>query len=280
MKCQNCGAEIGNSKVCEFCGSQISAEMRKEQEQINKKGCPQCGSSNISFHRETLGEYNGKKSKQLINKTVGVCADCGATWFTDEGAKPRKTWLWVLGWIFIFPLPLTIILIKKKDMKPWLKYGIIAVAWILYLILAFGNGNDKPANTTPTTNPTQTETSMTVEDTSEEATEEKTSEQEQSDEEKEEQTSKLTGIRPEIKEALEDYEKFFDEYIAFMDKYEKSDNQAAMLIDYTKMMQQYSEAMDGLDKMEEMEMSAEEDAYYIEVTTRINAKLAKAAYSN
>ena len=52
MKCPNCGAEIGNNQICEFCGSQITLAMKKAQEQLNKKGCPKCGSSNISFNRE------------------------------------------------------------------------------------------------------------------------------------------------------------------------------------------------------------------------------------
>ncbi len=281
MKCQNCGAEIGNSKTCEYCGSKITAEMQKEQEQLNKIGCPKCGSSNISFRRENQGEFNDKKSKQIVTRTVGVCNDCGATWFTDEEKKKRKTWLWVLGWIFIFPLPLTLILLKKKDMKPWLKYGIIAVAWILYLILAFsGNGTDKPVDTNPTTNPSQIETTTDAKDTTENTTEEESSAEDESNEETEESAGELTGIRPEIKEALEDYEAFFDEYIAFMEKYENSDNTAAMLVDYAEYMQKYSEAMDGLDKMDDMEMSPEEDALYTETMVRVNAKLAKYAYSN
>lgn len=43
----------------------------------------------------------------------------------------KKTWLYVMGWIFIFPLPLTIIL-KNKNINNALKYGIIIVAWLLY----------------------------------------------------------------------------------------------------------------------------------------------------
>ena len=44
MKCPNCGAEIESGKFCEFCGAQLSTEMLKEQEQLNKQGCPKCGS--------------------------------------------------------------------------------------------------------------------------------------------------------------------------------------------------------------------------------------------
>ena len=158
MKCQNCGAEIGNSKFCEYCGSQITADMQKEQEQLNKKGCPKCGSSNISFKRENQGEVRGKNSKRVIHRTVGVCKDCGATWYADGEAKKKKTWLWVLGWIFIFPLPLTIILVRKKDMNKILKYSIIAVAWIVYLAIGLSGGTSD----TNTNNPAEPTTQSSV----------------------------------------------------------------------------------------------------------------------
>ena len=150
MKCKNCGAEIGNSKFCEYCGSQITVEMQKEQEQLNKSGCPKCGSSNIRFVRETQGETRGKKETQINWVTTGICNDCGHTWQTQDVPKKRKTWLWVLGWIFIFPLPLTIILIRKKDMNNILKYALIAIAWIAYLAISISagvNNSDRDANT-------------------------------------------------------------------------------------------------------------------------------------
>ena len=148
MRCPNCGAEIGTSNTCEYCGSTITSEMKKEQEILNKSGCPKCGSTNIKFTRENHGEVNGKNSKKIVHKTVGVCNDCGYTWYLDVvEPKKRKTWLWVLGWIFIFPVPLTILMLRKKDMKPAVKYGIIAAAWVLYLIIGFGrnSSNNRPS---------------------------------------------------------------------------------------------------------------------------------------
>ena len=148
MKCQNCGAEINNSKYCEFCGSQITADMQKEQELLNKSACPKCGSTNIKFAREKIGESKGKRGTQIIRTTTGVCNDCGYTWQTQDAPKKKKIWLWVLGWIFIFPVPLTIILLRKKDMNSILKYGIIAVAWIVYLAIGFSGGVNNADNTT------------------------------------------------------------------------------------------------------------------------------------
>ena len=74
--------------------------------------------------------------------------------------EKSKTWLWVLGWICIFPLPLTILLLRKKDMKPVLKYGIIVVAWIVYLLICFSTSNkntaDQPSIPHTTVMPSQT----------------------------------------------------------------------------------------------------------------------------
>ena len=151
MKCSNCGAEITGGKFCEFCGTQITTQMLKEQEQLNKATCQKCGSTNVSFYRENQGEVKGKRRKKVVHQTVGVCRDCGYTWTVNEKEKKRKTWLWVLGWLFFFPLPLTIILLKKKEMKPGIKYGIIAAAWVVFIILVFfGGGTNKKKESWPT----------------------------------------------------------------------------------------------------------------------------------
>ncbi len=134
MKCPNCGAETSGN-YCGYCGSQMP--------EAEKQGirCTRCGSANVTFKRENQGEIRGKNSKQVLHRTVGLCKDCGYTWRVAENVeenvvKPRKTWLWVLGWIFIFPLPLTILLLRKKNFNSIIKYAIIAAAWILYLIIA------------------------------------------------------------------------------------------------------------------------------------------------
>lgn len=87
-----------------------------------------------------------------------------------------------------------------------------------------------------------------------------------------------TGIRPEFKEALDSYEKFFDEYIEFMEKFSNSDNALGMLADYSKFMTKYAETLSAMEALGEGEMSKEETAYYLEVTTRINQKLISVAY--
>ena len=155
MQCPNCGAEIGPDKFCQYCGSQITYDMRRAQELINKTGCPRCGSSGVSFKREKQGEIKSQTGTHALWHTIGCCKDCGYTW-EPEGTRPgttqappkRRTWLWVLGWIFIFPVPLTILMLRNRSLPAALRYGIIAAAWIVYLMIGMtGKSNDEASRT-------------------------------------------------------------------------------------------------------------------------------------
>ena len=122
MKCPNCGAEA-KGKFCEFCGS----ELPKEKATIN-----------ITNNYYVIAE---EKPRSKSNNRAS----------TTTKSKKKRTWLWVLGWICIFPLPLTILLLRKKNMKPAVKYGIIAVAWLLFFAIG-SSGNSEteaPSSTVP-----------------------------------------------------------------------------------------------------------------------------------
>ena len=162
MKCKFCGGEIdNNSKTCPFCGSAISLEEKKELEQLNKQGCPKCGSGNVTFRREQAGVAKNKKGSKTLYQTKGICNDCGYTWTTDA-PKKSKIWLWVLGWIFIFPVPLTILLLRKKAMKPGLKYGLIGGSWLIFLLFALiGNAGNAETNVSGIVNTQGSETVIT-----------------------------------------------------------------------------------------------------------------------
>lgn len=98
--CRNCHKQIGDDAlVCPYCGCVVKNDRNNGSYQ------PQQPVNRISTHN----------SYTPTNK--------------------RKTWLWVIGWIFIFPLPLTILLLRKRNMVPAVKYGILAVAWIAYFII-------------------------------------------------------------------------------------------------------------------------------------------------
>ncbi len=85
------------------------------------------------------------------------------------------------------------------------------------------------------------------------------------------------GVSPDFKEVMDGYEAFFDEYAAFMKKYQSSDNAAGMMMDYLSFMTRYTETMQKLDELDTDSLSAADMAYYTQVTARITAKLAEAA---
>lgn len=87
----------------------------------------------------------------------------------------------------------------------------------------------------------------------------------------------VDGMHRDFKEAMDSYEEFFDEYVAFMKKYKNSDNPMSMFSDYTKFMSQYSETMQKLDEWKSKDLNTKEAAYLLDVTNRINKKLLEVA---
>ena len=59
----------------------------------------------------------------------------------------RRTWLWVLGWIFCFPIPLTILLLRNEKMGKPLRYALVALLWILVIFIGSNNGNQVSVET-------------------------------------------------------------------------------------------------------------------------------------
>ena len=130
-KCPSCGTVYNTGNYCPKCGVQAGTKPKtcpKCGKEYFSNACPNCGYSDLTIvntgaYAEPAQNYSDSQYSQY-NQNTGYTV-------TQEPVKKRKTWLWVLGWIFIFPLPLTLILIKK-DMNPILKYSIIVIAWLLY----------------------------------------------------------------------------------------------------------------------------------------------------
>lgn len=170
MKCPSCGAETSGN-FCAYCGS----ELPKDSTTVGI--CPKCGNSSITFKRERIETTTQRISRKNIlgtgrtgqsvsrstYRTVGFCRNCGYTWnpCVENNTGKRKTWLWVLGWICIFPIPLSILMVRKKSMKPAVRYGIIVVAWLIFLIIAMSGNSEADV---PSTNVlSQTENQTTAE---------------------------------------------------------------------------------------------------------------------
>ena len=87
-------------------------------------------------------------------------------------------------------------------------------------------------------------------------------------------TEQAPGVDPELKAFLDSYEKFIDEYVAFMKTYNSDPaNALSMLAEYSRIMGTYADFTEKLAQYDENEMSAADAAYYLEVTTRCTQKM-------
>ena len=133
------------------------------------------------------------------------------------------------------------------------KILLIAMSLFIILLSACGEENTKSTSTNDTNN------QIEVNDTAKQEVPE-------------------TDISPDFKAAMDSYEAFFDEYVAFMKKYAKSNGTDMNLLnDYTTYMSKYADTMTKFEALKEADMSTAEAAYYIEVQSRITKKLLEVA---
>lgn len=88
------------------------------------------------FDAESAG-YAFEKGRQRAKNEVQATRT-----YTYQPAPKKKSKIvwWVLGWIFIFPIPLTIIIARNKKLKTGVKVVIIIAAWLVYLLIGIVGG--------------------------------------------------------------------------------------------------------------------------------------------
>lgn len=142
FNCPSCGAHLdvdvdNKTASCQFCGAIFPVE--DETQHIKMDGAAQAG-------------YEFEKGRQRAQAEAAAAAQqlqyapLPQYVPAPEPPKKRKTWLWVLGWICIFPVPLTLIMLKKKDMNPKVRYGIIAAGWLVYLVIGLSGRGKRSEN--------------------------------------------------------------------------------------------------------------------------------------
>ena len=87
----------------------------------------------------------------------------------------------------------------------------------------------------------------------------------------------VDGVDPELKEFLDSYEDFVDDYVAFMKKYYKNPTDLSLLSEYSEFLQKYTEMASQVDDFDINEMSEKDYDYYLEVTSRCTEKLLSVA---
>ena len=129
MTCPNCGAQlqvdIDRTQVyCENCGTKLL--MQDDVHHIVYDNAEDAG------YRFEMGRLRAQEEIEKKNRQE---EHVPSPWQPDsqQPEKKKRTWLWILGWIFIFPVPLTILMLRSKRWIPQIRYAIIALAWIIYI---------------------------------------------------------------------------------------------------------------------------------------------------
>lgn len=154
------------SMVCPHCG----ASLQLDADQKNLK-CEYCDNNifvddeikHIRFDNPEESGYLFEKGRQRAKAESAMEYQRTVNAYTYEKPKKRRTWLWVLGWICIFPVPLTILMVRNPKMDKKVKIAIIVIAWIVYFAIGrsgnTGNSN-RSRNTDKSTRSSTVETSI------------------------------------------------------------------------------------------------------------------------
>lgn len=167
MTCPYCGntfqVDADNDHIsCEFCGNPLFINDGVENN-LNHN------SINNSFNSvnnvpnnpaDGMASQLGSKAGQAFGQIAGQLNNSGAKsgyWSNPNNLNQQtnsnnKIWLWIIGWIFIFPVPLTILALRSNKINKDFKIGLISGGWLVWLfftlivnvgILSGGNSNER-----------------------------------------------------------------------------------------------------------------------------------------
>lgn len=93
-----------------------------------------------------IENYLHPETQRLANSTQNSVSQKNEKIVSTNSQKNDKTWLWVLGWIFCFPIPLTVLIWKSKYSQT-VKIILTIVLWGFILIVGSSSESDT-VNTT------------------------------------------------------------------------------------------------------------------------------------
>lgn len=147
-RCENCGTVYDSGTYCPKCG--VKAGQQAKQ-------CPRCGTRYYSAACPQCGWVPGNDSREERRaERREERAEQRAASAAEQPAKKRNTLLWVLGWILLFPLPLTILMLKNRKLPLIVRLAIIAAGWLVYI--GIGNSGTKKDAAVPADVPAVTAT--------------------------------------------------------------------------------------------------------------------------
>lgn len=264
MRCPNCGFE-GEGKFCAQCGAPLEemSIVHSDGPVIPADETRSVRSDDPVIPADEARSAVGPAPEAEVPPEPSYVPHSGAAFY---GGPPKKQGIGAKFGAFWH---------KNKRNKVLV---IIAALILISIVRSLVGGIGSPdMDTQESYEPPNNEMTETVSGSEEkdaieepEATEEP--EREPAAEKKEKKSS---GVDPDFKETMDEYEAFMNDYVDFMKKYENSDDTASMMVDYGKMMAQYAEFTEKIDNIDEDELSDADYAYYMKVTGRVTEKMAE-----
>lgn len=125
MTCPNCGSKLSLDKetgecICNSCGGQFLLEAESPTQHIEIDNAEDAGYEFEKGRQKAQAEAPRDHSSSYVNTT--------ATRTNSSSKKSNLKW-WVIGWIFFFPIPLTILVYRSKSLPQKAKVIILSVLW-------------------------------------------------------------------------------------------------------------------------------------------------------
>lgn len=159
LRCPQCGGNLevfDNVKQahCPFCNSDVLID-----DEVNHIQFDNSAAAGYEFEMGRIKAQREVARQQAEYEHERILAQ------QEYDRKQKNLKWWILGWIFVFPIPLTILLVKTKKLNPIVKAILIAVLWVAVIIFGAVNAKNKPNDPDQLTQDTiWTDTYNTIED--------------------------------------------------------------------------------------------------------------------
>ena len=125
--CPHCGAPLqvdskAQQAVCEYCG--MTTLIENGQQQTVKIDSEREG---YLFEKGRLRAQSEQAKKPIVQQVRYE--------YVPVQKKKRHTFWWVMGWVFIFPLPATILIVRNRKMHWIVKTVLVLLVWGLYFAI-------------------------------------------------------------------------------------------------------------------------------------------------
>jgi DNA-directed RNA polymerase subunit M/transcription elongation factor TFIIS len=126
LTCPHCGAPLkaaDDTRVakCPYCDSNIYLDDEAARVRLD-------GAESAGYDFE-MGRIRAQQEAETARREA-----------QQKAARKHQNMVWwVLGWIFIFAVPATILIVRSKKLPVWAKVLLTALVWLFYFGVVYTN---------------------------------------------------------------------------------------------------------------------------------------------